>query len=701
MRMSDLPHGESKEALEFSHFPNRLAAFVFRNWNLVPLSKLAAVIRAAEPETAALAALMGLPPAADPGALWREHGYITLIRQNWHLLPFEQILELLDWTPERLAHCLKEDDFLWHKLGSLKPETPELRYRPLTDGETRRAAGIGRLTAEWPRGFSPFEFMPSPTLAADTAPAGLRMIYPYDMVYGDPLLDDSPAGFPETMFRDYRNAGINAIWMPALIYQLAEWRRAPEMSAQWQTRRANLEKLTARAARYGIEIILYFNEPRSVLPQYAEKFADLKGAGGLCTSHPEVLDFLRNSLRSLFADCPQLGGIFTITRSENPTNCASHHRQGECPRCAARPAADIIAETVNAMADGVFSARPSARVLAYTWAWAEDYFEDIVAQLREGVSVLSVSEWGVETDCEGFKSSVIDYSISHPGPSPAALKGWRAAQKYGLNCAAKIQINNSWEMSAVPYLPVYDLIEEHLGNLRHAGVRDFMLSWTLGGFPSPVIAMLNHPKEEIARRLYGEAVQHTVLEAWARFSDAFRNFPFDLTSAIYLSPVNCGCANLLWRTPTGYRATMVGIPYDDLDGWRGIYPPDVFERAFGRIAAGWADGLELLGRAAAAVAPEFRANLLELQRIAETAYCHFKSTENQIAFIRRRGGPPESVIPVLEDEIRLAERLLRLQAADARIGFESSNHYYYTPNLLQEKILNCRHLLACYSEKHS
>mgnify|MGYP000879194368 CR=1 FL=1 len=692
MQTSDLPSGERKPALNFEHFPNRLTAFVFRNWNLLPLSKLAAVVRAPEAELAALAALTGLPSAADPGALWRERGYITLIRQNWHLLPFEQLLELLDWTPERLAHCLKEDDFLWHKLGDLKPETAELRWSPLNAEETRRAAEIGQLTAEWPRNFKPFEFMPSPTLPADAPSPDLRMIYPYDTVYGDPLLDDSLNGFPETMFRDYQAAGINAIWMPALVYQLAEWSRAPEMAAQWQKRRANLRKLTARAARYDIEIILYFNEPRSVLPRYAEMFADLKGVGGLCTSQPEVLDYLRDALGALFADCPLLGGIFTITCSENPTNCASHRFQTNCPRCAPRPAAEIIAETVNAMADGVFRAKPAARVLAYTWAWPEECRAEIIAKLHPGVRVLSVSEWGVETDCEGFKSHVIDYSISHPGPSPAALEGWRLAQERGLACAAKIQINNSWELSAVPYLPVYDLFEEHLDNLRRAGVRDFMLSWTLGGFPSPVIALLNHPKERIALELYGESIHRTVLAAWKCFSDAFRHFPFDQISAIYQSPVNCGCANLLWRTPTGYKATMVGIPYDDLDGWRGIYPPDVFERAFGRMTDGWAEGLALLDEARATVAPEFKDHLAELQRIAEAAFCHLKSTENQIAFIRGRDSSPARLKALLNAEIELTERLLRLQAEDARIGFESSNHYYYTPNLLQEKILNCRWL---------
>lgn len=700
MDLSLLPSGDFKPALEFKHFPNRVAAFVFRNWNLVSVNRLATVLRTGEAEIIKVATMMKLPPPVDPGCLWIQKGYITLIRQNWHLLPYEQILELLDWTPEQLKHCLKEDDFLWHKLGNIKPDAALLRYQEFTEEMQQRCVEIGNtVTKNWIDGFKPFEFAASKTLPAESNSSGLRMIYPYDMVYGEPLLDDELAGFPEKMFRDYAAAGINALWMPTLIYQLMEWDRAPEMSGAWETRRRNLKKLTERAKSFGIEIILYFNEPRSITAQYAERFTDLKGLESeghttLCTSQPETLKYLKSAMHELFADCNDLGGIFLITRSENPTNCASHNRKNECPRCAKRQISEIVAETVNAMAEGVLDAKPTARVLAYTWAWATEYFDDIITRLNPGVTVLSVSEWGVKTDCEGISGSVVDYSISHPGPSADAVAGWRTAQERDLNCAAKIQINNSWKMSTVPYLPVYDLIEEHLNNLRQAGVNDFMLSWTLGGFPSPVVAMLTHTKEEIAETLYGASAKNTILAAWKNFSNAFRNFPFNSTATIYLSPVNCGCANLLYLEPTGYLATMVGIPYDDLDGWRGIYPPEVFERAFSRIVNGWNDGLELLAEASSQIAPEYRNNLDELTRIADAIYSIFRSTMNQIAFIRKRGDAnSEQLIPILEDEMALAKRLMAAQTTDARIGFESSNHYSYTPNLLVEKILNCQAIL--------
>ena len=39
-----LPAGPAKPALAFPHFPDRLHAFIWRNWGLVPADRLAAVL---------------------------------------------------------------------------------------------------------------------------------------------------------------------------------------------------------------------------------------------------------------------------------------------------------------------------------------------------------------------------------------------------------------------------------------------------------------------------------------------------------------------------------------------------------------------------------------------------------------------------------------------------------------------------------
>lgn len=45
------------------------------------------------------------------------------------------------------------------------------------------------------------------------------------------------------------------------------------------------------------------------------------------------------------------------------------------------------------------------------------------------------------------------------------------------------------------------------------------------------------------------------------------------------------------------------------------------------------------------------------------------------------------------DEIDLARRLYPIARRDSRLGYEASNHYYYRPLDLAEKILNCRRVI--------
>ena len=100
-----------------SHFPHRLYQFVWRNWELANLDRMSRVAHAPPQALRDLGASMGLPPKPrlTPDQLRRI--YITVIRQNWRLLPLEQITELLGWPREKLEFTLKEDDFLDVKLG--------------------------------------------------------------------------------------------------------------------------------------------------------------------------------------------------------------------------------------------------------------------------------------------------------------------------------------------------------------------------------------------------------------------------------------------------------------------------------------------------------------------------------------------------------------------------------------------------------
>jgi len=136
--ISEDTENEIISAVTFPHFPTLQQAIVWRNWGMVPVRRIARVLETNEENILELASGLGLniPPNVDE--YWMKRGYITLIRQNWHLLTYEQLLTLLDWTDEKLQFTLKEDDFLYHKLGMFKPYIEKVTYRPLTKEEMLR-----------------------------------------------------------------------------------------------------------------------------------------------------------------------------------------------------------------------------------------------------------------------------------------------------------------------------------------------------------------------------------------------------------------------------------------------------------------------------------------------------------------------------------------------------------------------------------
>src|SRR5688500_7955487 len=202
-RPADLPTGASPAPTSMPHFPSRVHALVFRNWNLVETDRIANVLGTTADNVAALADSMGLPPHRPVPPEYRQRLYISIIKRNWHLLPYDQLLTLLDMTQDQLAHTLREDDFLWVKLGLLKPKCERLTYAPPTPDQQQRA---GEIKSHIERHFPDFKDPPAePPLAflnhfaktipdpdvrpSRAGPNDLRYLYSYFAVFGDPLLD--------------------------------------------------------------------------------------------------------------------------------------------------------------------------------------------------------------------------------------------------------------------------------------------------------------------------------------------------------------------------------------------------------------------------------------------------------------------------------------------------------------------------------
>ena len=156
-----LPKIRKINPLPLPHFPNRFYAVVFRLWETVPAKQIAKALGMDEEDIIKASKELGLPKQKNM-EVWAERGYITTIRNAWHLLPYEQLIPLLDWNEEKLARVLKEDDFLDIKLGEFKPYCAPVRPEPLDDNQKKQLDNIRQTMEEHFSGMfagaKPFDF---------------------------------------------------------------------------------------------------------------------------------------------------------------------------------------------------------------------------------------------------------------------------------------------------------------------------------------------------------------------------------------------------------------------------------------------------------------------------------------------------------------------------------------------------------------
>ncbi|MBE6928832.1 MAG: hypothetical protein E7463_01010 [Ruminococcaceae bacterium] len=548
-----------------------------------------------------------------------------------------------------------------------------------------------------------------PLCARRTPAFDARFIYSYCGLYGSALDVDTAISYPDELLRAYSRNGVNGVWLQAVLYKLVEFPFDPSLSEGWQERQARLRDLVARAARYGLKVWLYINEPRAMPHSFFDTRPELRGhqrgeLSSMCTSVPAVQEYLKSGITSLCTQVPGLGGFFTISVSENQTNCYSHgvEADGEnrinCPRCAERRPWEVIAEVNSLIADAAHAVDPSIKTIVWTWGWGRmgrEGMHKAIELLSPNCILQNTSEEKMDISIAGIDSQVVDYTLSQIPPSKQSRDAWEQALATGHKTSAKVQFNCTWEGSTAPYIPVYENVIEYIRRLRAIGVENLQLSWTLGGWPSENLriassyffedAQDSFSYEDALRASYG-ADAGIVKEAVNRFCRAFAEFPFHV-GTLYRGPQNAGPANLLFASPTGHTATMTCYTYDDLESWRSIYPVDVFTGQLKKLAAGWQEGLDVL-----AGMPD-----CDFKDTARICGALFSASYNQTLFVQARDAFLASptaenraaLISVIADEKKLAEETLQIMYRDARVGYEAANHYYFSRTSLMEKILNC------------
>ena len=541
----------------------------------------------------------------------------------------------------------------------------------------------------------------------------IRYIYSFSSLYTDVLECDTRISFPDELLAAYGRAGINGIWIQGLLAQLTPHPFMPEWSEGWQQRLDTLAALCNRCARYGIKVYMYINEPRQLPTEFFDDHPDMKGTmrfrspqvATLCSSHPKVHQYLRDSMRTLCTAAPNIGGFIVLTQSENNTTCYSNGAVYNekivdmCPVCGKRQVSDTLADVLGAIRQGVRDVNDKIDIIVYAWCFSKHFLEGdlerLIRMLPKDMIYLQVSESAMPIQIGGIDGVVGDYSLSIVGPGEAAKDQWQLAQKGGLHTMAKVQINTSWECASAPFLPVFGNVDRHISNLMAEGVENLMLSWTHGGYISDNLRIAASYFFEDAEGSEKNSLEQTIRSNFGRwasavtaaqelFCQAFREFPFSVGS-MYYGPSNTGAGNLLYPQNSNMTATMTCYPYDHLEKWRSLYPVEIYQSQYHKICETWEKGLELI---------QDMPNC-EFKDMAYYGYTLFAASRNQIDYILARDHQADeaTMAAIVENELKQAVKALTIALRNSAVGYEAANHYYVSRTALAEKIVQCRYLL--------
>jgi hypothetical protein len=731
-----------------TRFPDRLYHVMWRNWDLLSAARLAHLLKCSASDVRRLAADFGLGAQPQDLAENRRRYRSLVIRRNWHLLPVSQIAALVGIEEVGLERFMREDDFLDVKLPP-KPRCRPLEYHVPSPSARQMARRMAEALSALPEPSSvepSFAFLktlrqgrgdviPARVSATERWALAPRIMHPYDTPHNATAFD--PGNTPVAYLRLLREFGADALWFPAVVFNLVRLPGYPEFGRDRRALLPKLRRLIERMDQAGLKLYLYICEPRGQTEAFFRRHPNLRGVRArhdprlyhICTSTPEGQRLVRASLSALCRSLPGLAGVIDISASEYPSHCCSHGYGGECPRCGGRRPADVLAELFRLMQDGIKDSGRKVELIAWNWGWqcalnsgespkktdilemplAPDARSYIFTRLPGKVIPLLNFEYGTRVRRGATEERVWEYAISQPIEGPYTAVQRRALEKLGRKSLARIHISNSTEYLGAPYVPVLHLVAEKIADVRRRGYQGFMGSWIFGGYPSPNLLAareLSRTSERapgdvlraVAGLYYGDENAAIVVRAWKLFSDAFRRYPFSITFQ-YNSPLHVAPAVGWSLKPTGVPSRIF-YPSDDPDKYCAPYGPGVVQDTLERISDDWSKGLTVLQQALRRTDAAHRRAAQRDYGVAEAFGLCSRSLVNHIRFCSLReksassAGARERLRALVADEMQRATRYYQLMRSDSRIAFEASMQYFVLPNDAREKILGLYQILG-------
>ena len=555
----------------------------------------------------------------------------------------------------------------------------------------------------------------------------LRIFRSYRAKYYEDDILQGPTAYPQEYFEELAKNGFNAVWLRAILRDLAPSNVFPTIGHDIARHQNALGTVIERGARHGVKVMLYFNEPLC-LPQdnpFWAEHPEVRGASGdsmmdewpktytFCTSTPQVRQFIREGMARVFKDLPSLGGWFTIVGSEHHTHCYSHIFDGakggkpDCPRCAQRTPSEVAAQLMTDMRDGTRQSSQSAEMIAWNWAWhilEDDPQRQLLSLLPKDMTVLVDWERGGWRNMPSGKRNWIDeYSLLYVGPSERFEATAEEVRKNGLSLVTKLQVGTTHELSDVPNLPLIDNLYEKLCRVENMGLRGLLATWNFGNmftFNTAAVGRFVHTTErpsphqfvtEVAAEYFPNCDDKGVAAAVGEFTAAMQYYPFD-EHLIYWGPINYAMAYPLTSAPlTGKSMGWSWVMHergDDLEPTLRQFTLDEVIASFDALVAQWRPAIANYAHALAGCKePQAK---LELG-VAKMIGCAYRSTANVYKTYKLRKERPADLeaqfAAVAADEIANLEEALPLLKADSRLGFHAEcQAYMFSAELVEAKL---------------
>jgi hypothetical protein len=119
-----------------SYFPDPVHKFIWRNWDLVPLEKMAQVLKVDSLSVQKIGFSMGLVRPKEPLQTHERRNRLAIMRRNWDYLPNDQLCLLLGMTGAQLESFLLEEVAYWAIVGT-KPACAELLFSAVREADPK------------------------------------------------------------------------------------------------------------------------------------------------------------------------------------------------------------------------------------------------------------------------------------------------------------------------------------------------------------------------------------------------------------------------------------------------------------------------------------------------------------------------------------------------------------------------------------